>query len=211
MQECSDEKITQDRLGLKLMLMKGDTSCDDLHALFIKLRGVEDKILSEIDINYKGTIERDELMSIAEEVIDDEYFMNLFTGLAKYCENKNEEKIYYSPLFNLMPPYYKYARRLDSLSVIQFMEKKLESCDDYDTGFIPTSIFNTILQSEIKMKDKIIKDLHTGTNDLDLNVQTHTLKLNADYIVLIRRLMGYLQHWGIIEPKPQKVEKTKPI
>lgn len=73
-------------------------------------------------------------------------------------ELKNTTKVYYSPLFNLLPPHFKHARWVDKFKIIEIMDKRLTSCDDEENGFVNINLFKTILLDEIWMKEKIVVD-----------------------------------------------------
>jgi len=53
--------------------------------------------------------------------------------------------VYYTPLFNLLPPHFKHARRVDKFKIIEIMDRRLITCDDEENGFVNTNLFKTIL------------------------------------------------------------------
>jgi hypothetical protein len=57
------------------------------------------------------------------------------------------------------------------------------------------------------LKEKIVDDFvgNLKPNQLDYNLITQTMKLKTDYLLLIRKLFGYLMHWGILETEEHKV------
>lgn len=109
---------------------------------------------------------------------------------------------------NLLPPFFNYARRIDKSNVIELIYKRLGSVDDYGNGFVGNT-FKTILESEINLKSKIVDDfaLNLKPNPLDYTLGTHTMKLKTDYLLLVTKLYGYLDHWGILEKEIEKVSK----
>jgi len=57
-----------------------------------------------------------------------------------------------------MPPFFKYASRFDSFSVIEKFNKELSSIDTHGSGFVPLNMFRSILENELKIKEKIVLD-----------------------------------------------------
>jgi len=70
-----------------------------------------------------------------------------------------------------------------------------------------------MLEEEIRIKKKVVDDFshQLETNTLDANLASHTMKNKKDILVLTRKLLGCLQHWGVIERREaiaeQPVEK----
>jgi hypothetical protein len=55
------------------------------------------------------------------------------------------------------------------------------------------SLFRNILEQEIKLKEKIVTDFIKAlpVNDFDINMASHSMRGQFDYVVLLRKLIGY--------------------
>lgn len=49
-----------------------------------------------------------------------------------HLEFKNSDSVFYSPLFGLPPPYFKYAKKFDSFGIIERFMKELTSLDSHE-------------------------------------------------------------------------------
>jgi len=87
-------------------------------------------------------------------------------GLIQLLEYKNEWKVYYTPFSTLLQPHFKYSNRLDKLKIIEAMDRRLSSVDDEENGFIVWNHFKTIIEQELKIKEKILNDF---TGNLTVN------------------------------------------
>jgi hypothetical protein len=124
-------------------------------------------------------------------------------------EYKSVDKVFYSPLFGLPPPFFKYSEKFDQLEIICKLNEELESLDSTDNGFIPVNLFRNALEDELKIKAKIVDDFINSIRDmniensnaqsntatvkemqsLDVNLITNSLKTShIDYIILLRKL-----------------------
>lgn len=124
------------------------------------------------------------------------------------------DKVFYSPLFGLPPPFFKYAKKFDQLEIVMKLNQELESLDSTDNGFIPVNLFRNALEEELKIKTKIIDDFINSIRDiyiensnnksttntvkemqsLDVNLITNSLKSShIDYIVLLRKLSTFME------------------
>lgn len=76
-------------------------------------------------------------------------------------------------------------------------------------------MFRSILECEVSLKEKVVDDFiaNLKPNPLDYNLTTHTMKLKTDYLLLVRKLYGYLLHWNILklEKDEPKVDKPQEI
>ncbi len=115
-------------------------------------------------------------------------------------EFKNSDKVYYSPLFGALPPFLKYAKRFDSFSIIEKFNKELLSIDTHGQGFVPINLFKSVLEHELKIKEKIVSDFLLNLREtdqssqlqsLDVNLFTHSLRSHLDYTTLLRKLASY--------------------
>lgn len=206
------DSITGDRLGLKLMLLPKEDQDTEvviqqmLHSSSTKLTPA---LIHDLDTNLKGTVDKDELIQLIQDNCEVE---SVRLALLKYIdclEYKNEDKVYYGPLFTTLPPYFKHARRLDKFRIVETIDQRLSSCDDLDIGFVLENHFKTILQDELRVKDKIVKDFlnELAPNPLDCNLKSHTLKLKKDILVMTRKLLGCLKTWGIIDRRDVITER----
>jgi len=73
------------------------------------------------------------------------------------------------------------------MKIIEALDRRLNSCDDEENGFINRNHFKTILEQELKIKDKIVKELveKFSMNILDWNMNHHVMKLKIDFLVLL--------------------------
>ena len=76
------------------------------------------------------------------------------------------DKVFYSPLFGLPPPFFKYAKKFDQLEIVMKLNQELESLDSTDNGFIPVNLFRNALEEELKIKSKIIDDFINSIRDI---------------------------------------------
>mmetsp|Transcript_34710 Transcript_34710/g.53252 ORF Transcript_34710/g.53252 Transcript_34710/m.53252 type:complete len:135 (+) Transcript_34710:6556-6960(+) len=131
------------------------------------------------------------------------------TGL----EFKSIDKVFYSPLFGLPPPFFRYAKKFDQVEIVCRLNEELEALDSTDNGFIPANLFRNALEGELKIKSKIVEDFVNGLRDvniensntqsitptvkeaqsLDVNLVTNSLKAShLDYIVMLRKLSQFM-------------------
>lgn len=117
-------------------------------------------------------------------------------------EYKNSDKVFYSPLFGPVPPFFRYAKRFDQFGVIEKFSKELQSIDNHGTGFVPVNLFRSILEHELKIKEKIVLDFINNLRELDqtqqllsldVNLFSHSLRSHVDYIVFLRKLAWYYE------------------
>jgi hypothetical protein len=122
--------------------------------------------------------------------------------------------VFYSPLFGLPPPFFKYAKKFDQLEIVMRLNDELECLDTNDNGYIPVTLFKNALEEELKIKSKIVDDFVNSIRDiyiensnpkshtanvkemqsLDVNLITNSLKSShIDYIVLLRKLSTFMQ------------------
>ena len=113
-----------------------------------------------------------------------------------------------------MPPFFKYASRFDSFSVIEKFNKELQSIDTHGSGFVPINMFRSILENELKIKEKIVIDFITNMRPtdgqqqlqtLDVNLFSHSLRSHIDYVVLVRRLAHYFEIRGTAQVTTERV------
>lgn len=120
MHETKTDRLSSDRLGMRLYLFNKDEtnetlSVEDLNEIFNNQRPqVEQIVANKIDKTGKGYADQDELISCVQSSISDEYLaQKLIWFIKSSLEYKNVDKIYYSPLFGLPPPFFKYAKKFD--------------------------------------------------------------------------------------------------
>lgn len=70
-----------------------------------------------------------------------------------------------------LPPFFRYAKRFDSFTVIEKFGKELQSIDTHATGFVPGHLFRSILEHEIKIKEKIVLDFISNLRETDQSNQ----------------------------------------
>lgn len=122
---------------------------------------------------------------------DDPNLKQHLDGLVQLLELKNERKVFYTPFSTQVSPYLKYGRRLDKLKIIEAIDRRLSSCDDDENGFINRNHLKTILEQELKIKDKIVRELveKFGANEMDWNLNHHVMKMKIDFLVMLRKLI----------------------
>ena len=119
-----------------------------------------------------------------------------------------------------MPPFFKYAKRFDSFSVIEKFNKELQSIDTHGTGFVPLNLFRSILEGELKIKEKIVLDFincmrvtdaSQSLQTLDVNLFTHSLRSHIDYALLLRKLCYYFEIRGNSHNQILHTEEEHPL
>lgn len=116
-------------------------------------------------------------------------------------EFKNQDKVYYTPLFGLPPPYFRQAKRFDSFDIIEKFNKELSALDNRDNGFVSVALFKSLLEHELKIKEKIVADFVCNMREsdtvknpvLDVNLESHSFKNHLDYVVLLRKVVHYFE------------------
>ena len=124
------------------------------------------------------------------------------------------DEVYYSPLFCLPPPFFKYANKFDELDIIIKMNEALSELDATANGFIAVNLFRNCLERELNIKSKIVEDFVNGVRDtmiensnsqsvtqtckeqhtLDVNLTTNSLRTShIDFVVLLRKLAQYVE------------------
>jgi hypothetical protein len=90
---------------------------------------------------------------------------------------KSVDHVYYSPLFGLPPPFFKYSKKFDELDIICKINEQLEELDAAEHGFIQVNHFRNTLENELNIKPKIVEDFINGIRDNNLensNIQSVT-------------------------------------
>lgn len=196
--------LMQDRVGISTLLIRKESEGqkEQLEKMFYILHNqVRKSILDDYDLNLKGTIEINDMKKILNAFFEDREELDLVYKYLEYLELKNPDCMYYSPYLNVLPPFFKYARRIEKEEIIEFIYKRLSSVDNYENGFVENNMFKSILECEVNLKEKIVDNFvdNLKPNKLDFNLSSHTMKLKTDYLLLIRKLYGYLLHWDILK------------
>ena len=76
--------------------------------------------------------------------------------------------MYYSPLFGLPPPFFKYSKKFDQIEIITKFNQEFEALDSRDNGFIPATILKNSLEGEMNIKAKIVDDFINSLRDIDI-------------------------------------------
>jgi len=101
--------------------------------------------------------------------VQDEYVaQKLIWFIKSSLEFKNVDKVYYSPLFGLPPPYFKYAKKFDQIEIICRFNEEFENLDANENGFIPANILKNLLEGELNLKTKIVDDFINSIRDIDI-------------------------------------------
>lgn len=206
---------------MRLFLFKKDETnetlnVDDMSSLFNIYRPkIEEALTTKLDQQGKGYTDCDDLVLAAKDFIQDGYLsQKLIWFIKTSLQFKTVDKVFYSPLFGLPPPFFKYAKKFDQLEILCKMNEELEALDAGDNGFIPVNLFKNCLEGELKIKTKIVEDFINGIRDtniensnaqsvtptvrdqqtLDVNLITNSLKTShIDYIMLLRKLSQYIE------------------
>ena len=143
MHESIRDTLSSDRLAMRLYLFdKDDTnqtlSVDDMNTLFNIYRPkIEKQIASKLDPEGKGYADREDLIQMVKTQVPDDYLAQKMIWFIKSSlEFKSTDKVYYSPLFGLPPPFFKYAEKFDQLETICQFNEAIEALDSNDNGFI---------------------------------------------------------------------------
>jgi hypothetical protein len=102
-------------------------------------------------------VDLDDLNAIVTRELQDPY-LSLMKALIDNLEYKNSDKVYYSPLLGTLPPFFRYVRRFDSFGIVEKFNKELTSLDSHANGFVPLALFRSVLEHELKIKEKIVID-----------------------------------------------------
>lgn len=84
---------------------------------------------------------------------------------------KNTDKVYYSPLFGLPYPFFKYAKKFDQIEIVCRFNEGISELDNNDSGFIPVNVLKNVLEGEMKIKTKIVDDFIYGLKDSQVENQ----------------------------------------
>ena len=125
--------------------------------------------------------------------------------------NASYQVIYYSPLMNVLPPFFKYVKGFLRPEIVELIYKRLFSVDEYANGFVG-NMFRNILEAEIKVKGIIVDDFvfNLKPNPLDYNLATHTMKLKTDYLLLVTKLYQYQDHSKLLQKPKDDEPRTIP-
>jgi uncharacterized protein YdiU (UPF0061 family) len=143
------DEIMIDRLGLSTFIIKKEFEGqkEQLEKMFYmfhtQTRGL---ILDNYDLNLKGSIEINDMRKIMTNFFDNEKERDLAYKYLDFCELKTPDVIYYSPFMNVLPPFFKYARRIDKRELIEFIHRRLSSVDNFENGFVENSMFKSVLE-----------------------------------------------------------------
>lgn len=78
------------------------------------------------------------------------------------------DHVFYSPLFGVPPPFFRYAHKFDQLDIICKISENLEELDANDHGFVAVNLFRNCLENELNLKTKIIDDFVNGLRDTNI-------------------------------------------
>ena len=140
--------------------------------------GIEEKIAGKLDSAGKGYADSEALVQAVKDHVPNEYLaQKLIWFIQTSLEFKSVDQVYYSPLFGLPPPFFKYSQKFDQLEIICKLNAELESLDSTDNGFIPVNLFRNALEDELRIKGKIVDDFVNCIRDINIensNVQSNT-------------------------------------
>lgn len=183
--------------------------------LFHNLDAIDQSIAHTLDPNCKGFADLDDLLELVQDKLQDPYLTLIKNYIQVGLEYKNSDKVFYSPLFGALPPFLKYAKRFDSFGIIERFNKELLSMDTHGQGFVSINLFKSVLEHELKIKDKIVVDFMVNVREtdqssqvqsLDVNLFSHSLRSHIDYTTLLRKLAYY---FDIREMSPSLAESYR--
>lgn len=131
----------------------------------------------KLDPYFKGHADLDDLRAVISKELNDPYKSQLLAYTDK-LQYKNQDKVFYSPLFGFPVPYFRYANRIDQFGVVEKFNRELNAIDTHENGFVPLALFRSIIEHELKIKEKIVIDFIKNMTDydgktLDVNVVSH--------------------------------------
>ena len=85
--------------------------------MFHNLNGVRYQVESKFDKDLKGVVALDILEEIVKNNLQGVH-QDLMLRLVSNLEYKKEDKVFYSPLFGELGPFFKFANRFDQQGVI---------------------------------------------------------------------------------------------
>ena len=132
MHDVNQDLLSSDRLGMRLYLFQKDETnetltVEDLNQMFNIYRPkIEDQILAKLDKEGKGYTECQSLVECVKDFISDEYLaQKLIWFIKNSLEFKSVDKVYYSPLFGLPPPFFQYSHKFDQIEIICKINEEL--------------------------------------------------------------------------------------
>lgn len=219
------EKVERERMAMRLFLFKkqNEETLSDLEHVFNTIANTNelDKLLwhvdHKLDPNCKGYCEVEDLsQAVKEHVVDERTALNLQTLIVENLEFKNSDCVYYSPLLNLPPPYFRFGHDVDSIDLLMHLMAELRTLDSHQQGFVPHSLFKQICE-KLRIKNKICEDFvaQSQPNMLDCNITSNSLNVGlVDYILLIRKLIKSLpkaidqSHAAVIDERVGQLKMT---
>lgn len=119
-------------------------------------------------------------------------------------EFKNHDKVYYSPLFGELGPFFKYGRRFNQAGVVAKFYREFAEIDKEGDGLVELALFRSILERELSIKESIVDDFifqckpqgkgnkTYQLQSLDVNLTTDAKARNQiDYVVVVRKLLKF--------------------
>lgn len=103
--------------------------------------------------------------------------------------------------------------------MIEKFNKELQSIDTNGSGFVPVNLFRSILEIELKIKEKIVVDFILNMREtdqtqqlqsLDVNLFTHSLKSHVDFTTFLRKLSHYFELREISLPQTNMMRTNLP-
>jgi hypothetical protein len=143
------DEIMSDRLGLSTFIIKKEFEGqkEQLEKMFYMLHTqTRGSILDNYDLNLKGTIEINDMRKIMTTFFENENERDFAYKYLDFCELKTPDVIFYSPFMNVLPPFFKYARRIDKRELIEFVHRRLSSVDNFENGFVENNMFKSVLE-----------------------------------------------------------------
>jgi hypothetical protein len=143
------DEIMSDRLGLSTFIIKKEYEGqkEQLENMFYMFHHqTRGSILGNYDLDLEGIIEINDIRKIMATFFDNDNERDFAYKYLDFCELKSPDVIYYSPFMNVLPPFFKYARRIDKRELIELVHMRLSSVDNFENGFVENSMFRNVLE-----------------------------------------------------------------
>jgi hypothetical protein len=125
MHDAAKDVLCADRLAMRLYLFQKDETSqmltvEDMALIFNQYRpSIEEQLATKLDVDGKGYADAAALVTLCKQVVKDEYLcQKLLWFIKSGLQFRNVDEVYYSPLFGLPPPFFKYAQKFDQLDVV---------------------------------------------------------------------------------------------
>lgn len=85
--------------------------------------------------------------------------------------------------------------------------------DSHQAGYVPTGLFRSVLEHELKIKPKIVDDFIENckqpAKSLDVNAHANSVHNQLDYVVLLRKLLQIAETREVLSGEKTETEVTE--